>query len=715
MEPAVKGTPAKVRLDAYDQRLRMEADSPFSQIKWRNVGPEIQSGRVIDFEVPAGKPNALYVAFATGGLWRSEDMGVSWTPLFDNESAYAIGDVAVSKDGKTIWVGTGENNSQRTSYSGTGIFKSTDEGKTWKNMGLAETHRIGRVLIDPRNENTIYVGAIGSLYSNNAARGVYKTTDGGLSWQQIFKVDDLTGVIDMAMDPKNPDVLYISSWDRDRRAWNFREGGPGSAIYKSANGGKTWDKLTTGLPPAGDVGRIGLAVAPSNSKIVYAFYDNQGGDTDTIWKDEYTASGILTANRYYWLNEDEFVKVPKDVLDRFVDTYLPRDAKADDILQQIKDKKLTLNDVDDLMVKRNPNVFANDVGAAQVYRSDDSGKTWRKTHIRNFGEHGGYYGGRISVNPVDPEEIYITGVLMLRSNDGGHSFRSVARDVHVDFHTYWIDPKNPRFHVTGSDGGLYFSFDGGEKWDHKNSMPVGQFTTIAVDTKTPYNIYGGLQDNGTMKGPSTYRQGFSDINLWKDIYGGDGSAIAVDPRDGGDLVYVAFQWGQHSAIDQKTNQRWSARPSGGGLRFQWISPFIISPHHPDIVYCGSQKLHRSFNKGRTWEVISPDLTANREIGDVPYATIKDLSESPFKFGVIYAGTDDGLVKLTMDGGNTWQDVSMPAKGKWVCRVVASKYDAATVYVAQSGYREDDWTPYLWKSPNTARPGLSSVGTCQLEP
>ncbi|MFN8220260.1 MAG: hypothetical protein U0S12_09050 [Fimbriimonadales bacterium] len=716
MEPVPRGMAASVRMKGYQQRLQMEAASPFANIKWRSVGPEIQGGRVIDFDVPEQDQKSLYVSFATGGLWRSTNYGQNWTPLFDNESAFAIGDTAVSKDGKTIWVGTGENNSQRTSYSGTGVFKSTDSGKTWQHMGLEETHRIGRVLIDPRNDNTVYVGAIGSLYTSNPARGVFKTTDGGKTWNQVLKLDDLTGVIDMAMDPRNPDVIYAAAWERDRRAWNFREGGPGSAIYKTVDGGKTWNKLTNGLPPAGDVGRIGLAVAPSKPNVVYAFYDNQGPDEDTVWKDEYQPGGVLTANRYYWLTEEEFVKVPKDVLAKFADTYLPRDTKIDDVVQQITDKKITLKDVDAMMVQRNANVFANDQGEAQVYRSDDSGKTWRKTHRGNFGEHGGYYGGRIVVAPTNENTIWITGVSLLRSDNGGKSFYTcTGRDVHVDFHMYWVSPSNPAFHATGSDGGLYFSFDDGKSWDHKNSMPVGQFTTIAVDTKTPYNIYGGLQDNGTMKGPSNYRPGISDLSLWKEINGGDGSAVAVDPRDGGDLVYVAFQWGQHTAIDQKNNKRWNTRPGGSNLRFQWISPFIISPHHPDIVYCGAQKLFRSFNQGRKWEAISDDLTTNRENGDVPYATIKEVSESPFKFGTIVIGTDDGLVKITRDSGATWQDISTPAKGKWVSRVICSKYDAGTIIVSQNGYREDDWTPLLWKSTDYGQTWKSIVGNLPPEP
>lgn len=711
----VIGTPGSVRVKAYQQRLQMERDSFFGNIKWRNVGPEIQGGRVIWIDRPKNHKKDLYVAFATGGLWHTNDMGENWTPLFDNESSFAIGHFALSADGQTIWVGSGENNSQRTSYAGLGVYKSTDKGKTWQHMGLEDTHRTGKILIDPRNTNTVWVGAIGALYSNNPNRGVYKTTDGGKTWQHVLKIDDLTGVIDLVMDPRKPDTVYAAAWERDRRAWNFREGGPGTCVYKTTDGGKNWQKLTNGLPNTGELGRIGLAMAPSNPDTLYAFYDNQSQDEDTIYKDEFVASGILTARRFAMIKDPEvFLKIDRKISGKFLSDFMPRDTDTGAVFKSLEEKKMTLEDVRAKMIERNPNLYTNDIYDAQVFRSDDGGKSWRKTHPGYLGDHMGYYSGRIFVHPTNPDEVLFTGLNMMRSRDGGKTWASITRSTHVDHHAYFFEPTDPDFQIDGNDGGVYFSNNAGTTWRHVNNIPVGQFTTIAVDDKTPYNIFGGLQDNGTMKGPSTYVFGRSNLWSWTEIAGGDGSAIAIDPRNGGDTVFGASQWGAHFGINQATGQRWSARPPGQGLRFQWISPFIVSPHHPDIVYCGSQMLHRSLNQGRTWEALSGDLTTNLPNGDVPYSTLKDISESPFKFGYIIVGTDDGKVWLTKNHGAEWKDVTPPVKGKWVCRVIASKHDPKTLYVAQTGYREDDWTIYLWKSTDEGTTWQSIAGNLPAE-
>ncbi|MBS1714454.1 MAG: glycosyl hydrolase [Armatimonadetes bacterium] len=710
--PDVVGMSAADREAGYRRRLQMESDSVFQRVMWRSIGPEVQGGRVIDIEVPRGVPNRLLVAYATGGLWSTEDDGVTWTPLFDGQSSFGIGDFAVSKNGDTIWLGSGENNSQRTSYAGTGVFKSTDAGKSWTNVGLPESHHIGRVVIDPRDENTVWVAALGHLYSQNEERGVYKTTDGGKTWKQVLKVDRYTGAVDLAMDPRRSDVMYASTWDRDRRAWNFREGGSGSAVWKTTDGGKTWKKVTA-LPHDGDAGRIGLAVAASKPDTVYAFYDNQNADEESIGRDERTAAGRLTLMRYVRTPLDVLLKVEESKLKTFLTSYLPREEKAEDVLARLKDGKLDKKGLDELFKKRSPNVFQMRLREAEVFRSDDAGKTW-KSVSGPLGEHGGYYGGQISVDPTNPDVVYITGVLLLRSKDGGKTWASTARESHVDFHVVRFHPDDPRRIWEGCDGGLYYSGDGGDHWRIINNLSVGQFTTIAVDDKTPYNVYGGLQDNGTMKGPSTYVSGRSDPNSWKDIGGGDGSAIAIDPRGGGDTVYIASQFGDHSAIDQKTNERWNARPTGEGLRFNWISPILISPHHPDIVYVGSQKLHRSFNQGRRFEAISGDLTKNRPPGNVPHSTLTTVSESPFKFGVVYVGADDGSVKMTPDGGNSWVDIATPRPDNWVTRIVASKYDAGTVYCSQNGYRQDDFAPYVWRSKDYGKTWESISGDLPAE-
>lgn len=710
MLPAVQGMPGQQRLNAWEKRLQLLKDSPFGNIKWRNVGPETQGGRVIDIEAPTSDPRKLFVAFATGGLHVTEDDGITWKSIFDGQSAYAIGDAAVSRDGKTVWVGTGENNSQRTSYSGTGVFKSTDGGSTWKNMGLVDSHRIGKVLINPKDENTVYVAAIGALYSQNPNRGLYKTIDGGKTWQWSLKLDEYTGVIDLAMDPRNPEILYAAAWERDRRAWNFLEGGKGTAIYKTVNGGKSWAKLSGGLPAPGNLGRIGLAIAPNQPDRIYAWIDNQASDEN--WEtDERVPSGELTIRRFMRIDEKVFAEIDREILDRFFRRYLPTDTKLDETVEKLKKGELKMSDIRELITRRNPNALDLGIYEQELYRSDDAGKTWKRTHRHKLGEHLGYYCGRVWVNPANANEVITSGTLLLRSRDGGVTFEEIAEPNHVDHHAYWFDPTNTKRQFNGNDGGIYASGDGGDSWRHLNNLAVGQFTTIAVDMKTPYNVYGGLQDNGTMKGSAS--RGFRSTP-WTSIGGGDGSAIAVDPRDGGDIVFVASQFGSHSGLNQKTNERWGARAPGQRLRYNWVSPILISPHHPDVVYLGSQRVHRSMNSGRSYVDISEDLTRNVPNGDVPYSTVKDLSESPLQFGLIYAGCDDGTVKMTPDGGYQWIDIPTPQPKKWVSRIVASKWDKATVYCAQSGYREDDFTAYLWKSTDFGKTWKSIVGNLPAE-
>jgi photosystem II stability/assembly factor-like uncharacterized protein len=718
--PPVTGMSARERIEGYEHRLRLEERSPFANLAWRNVGPTYQGGRVVDIHVPRNKPNAMYVAYATGGLWRSKDHGITWTPLMDNESSFAIGDFDITDDGNTIWVGMGENNSQRTSYAGSGVFKSTDAGKTWQNMGLWETHRIGRVLIHPRNHNVVYVAAIGALYSQGPDRGVYKTTDGGRTWQHILKIDDYTGVIDLSMDPRNPDVLYAAAWDRDRRAWNFRESGKGSGFYKSTNGGRTWEKLTNGLPYGEKMGRTGIAVSPSRPDTIYALVDMHYPDHDSAFADEVAPSGELTIRRFLMLNDEQFLKLDKGVATRFLQRVATRDMRPDDIWQRMQDRKMTLAKLKAEMELKNPHVFEYGFVDSVVYRSDDAGKSWRPVEGHRLGGQLGYYCGRIMVNPQDHNDVVMMGFILLRTRDGGKTWQHIARNVHVDHHAFWWDPRDPKRMANGNDGGLYLSYDDGENWRHIDNMPVGQFTTIAVDNKRPYNIYGGLQDNGTMKGPSNSNPRQSPRQSgWTTIGGGDGSAIAVDPRDDGDIVYVAWQFGNHSAINQRTGERWNIRPPDKfgepPLRFNWVSPIQISPHHPDVLYIGSQKLHRSMDKGRTWEDLSGDLSKNLPHGDVPFSTMKDLCESPFQFGLIYVGFDDGTVKVTHDHGTTWQEITTPRPDNWVSRVVASKWDKATVYVAQTGYRSDDFAPYLWKSTDYGKTWRSIAGNLPPEP
>jgi photosystem II stability/assembly factor-like uncharacterized protein len=709
----VTGTSAADRARGYDARLQLESASVFGGVKWRSIGPEIQGGRVVVIKAPKDDPKSIYVAYATGGLWRTTNDGQTWTSLFDGQSAFGIGALALSHDGKTIWVGSGEANNQRTSYSGTGIFKSTDAGATWQNMGLPESQHIGQIVINPRNENVVYVAALGHLYSQNPERGVYKTMDGGKTWNLVLKGDEFTGAMDLVMDPKNPDVLVASLYDRDRRAWNFRGSGPGSGVYRSANGGRSWARVR-GLPTGYDAGRIGLGISESNPSRLYAFLDDQGSD-EADWKsiDEHVPAGRLTARRFLLLNDETLAQIDPEVLNGFLRTATNGEIKAADVLRDVKAKKLTFAQLRALIADKYPNVFDPGLVGEELYRSDDGGMTWRRTATGRFGVIGGYYYDSVFVDPTNPDDLYVTGLPLLHSTDGGKTWADVAHRAHVDFHAVWHDPRQPGKIWMGNDGGLYVSYDGGVTTTHVNNVAVGQATTIAVDNKQPYGVYIGLQDNGTMKGPSNYQAGQSDPNAWKSIGGGDGSAIAIDPTNDGDLVYVSSQFGSFEAIDQATNARWGVRPTppkdDPQARYNWIAPIVVSPHSPNIVYVGAQRLYRSFNQGRRFEPISPDVTKNRPNGNVPFSTIKDISESPLRFGLIYLGCDDGNVKMTPDGGYQWVDIPTPQPNKWVSRVVASRYDESTVYVAQNGYREDDFAPYLWKSTDRGKTWRSIVG------
>ena len=707
----VRGSSAAEREAAFQKRMKLEAESFFGGVLWRNVGPEQQSGRVLTIHSPEKNPNDVYVAFATGGLYRTSDDGQSWTSLFDNQSAFSIGDFDITADGKTIYLGTGEANNQRTSYSGTGMFKSTDSGKTWTNIGLPESHHIAKVTIDPKNENIVWVAVIGHLYSQNEERGLYKTTDGGKTWSQVLKKDQFTGCIDFALNPKNSKVGLAAMYQRDRRAWNFLESGPGSEVMRTEDGGNTW-KSVPGLPKGDVCGRVGLAWAPSDEKVVYALVENPGKNEEWADEDERVPSGRLTPRRFSTLTEEQFLNADKETLKSFWNANGPKDLKLDEATQAVKDKKLSMKEIVQKFVDKTPALFEPGTNEDEVYKSVDGGKSF--TRIARLGQLGGYYWGKAFVNHRDANDVWLCGVPLLRSRDGGNTWKSgVDNTVHVDHHAVFFDYRNPNWVWVGNDGGPYLTKNDGKKWTHLNNLSVGQTTTVAVDNATPYNVYTGLQDNGTMKGPSTYLPGISPVDRWVDIGGGDGSAIAVDNRENG-MVFVASQFGAHVAVDMKNNKSYSARPRETGTRANWISPIILSSFHQDIVYVGFNKLFRSFDQGRTYKAISPDLTKNRPNGDVPHSTLKDISESPLKFGLIYCGADDGRMTMTPDGGVTWKDIPTPAPEKWISRVVASRFDENTVYVSQNGYREDDWKAYLWKSTDQGKTWTSIVGNLPAE-
>jgi photosystem II stability/assembly factor-like uncharacterized protein len=716
---AVHGTSAADRQKAYEARLRAEELSPFSQIKWRNVGPERQGGRIIEIAAPMGDPKSLYVAYATGGLYRSMDEGSTWTSLFDGQASFGIGAFAASRDGKTLWIGSGEANSQRTSYAGDGVYKSTDSGKSWVNVGLPESQHIAKIVIDPKNENVVWVAAMGHLYSQNPERGVYKTTDGGRTWAQVLKVDEFTGAIDLVMDPTHPDHVMASMWDRDRRAWDFRMSGRGSGVYRTLNGGRTW-ALCPSVPSGEIAGRMGLANCASHPSTVYALVDNQGDDSDWDVVDEHVPSGRLTPRRFLLLTDETLPQVDEKVLGEFLRRYPAGSLSADDTVKQVKAKKLSLKDLRIRLEVKNPQMFKPDQAGPEVYRSDDFGLTWHRVPRGKLGGFGGdynYYFGKLWVSPDDPDNLFAGGLRLLHSRDGGKTWHLAMPNMHWDMHALWMDPANLKHVWAGNDGGLYVSHDGGDTGHDSNNLDIGQATTLALDDASPYRIYIGLQDNGTMRGPSNYKPGQSDPSEWEDLFGGDGATVAVDPR-GNDRIYVSFQFGGSYAINKKTGDFTDTQPhepkGDPAARFNWITPFIISPHSPEVLYEGAQRVYRSLDEGKHWTPISPDITKNLPNGNVPYSTVTQLSESPFSFGLLYAGCDDGTVKMTPDGGYQWVDISTPEPKKWVSRLVASKWDKATVYCAQSGYREDDFRPLLWKSVDFGKTWKSIVGDLPSE-
>jgi photosystem II stability/assembly factor-like uncharacterized protein/predicted nucleic acid-binding Zn-ribbon protein len=709
--PRATGMDAAVRLAGFSKRLEMEKASPLGAIRFRSVGPEIQGGRIVAVEVPASRPDSLVVAFASGGLWRTDNRGGSWTPLFDRESSITIGDFALADgEGRTIYVGTGEANSSRSSYAGTGVFKTEDGGKTWTNVGLTDSHHVGSILVDPRDRSVVYVAAMGHLYTENAERGVYRSEDGGRTWTRVLFVDERTGAIDLVQDPSRPDVLYAATWERARTAANFLESGPGSGLWRSRDSGRTWTRLSGGLPSGATVGRIGIAVAASKPETLYVVVDNQALRPESEPPDEETPPGELTPRRLRKLSAEAFSKLEDAVVRRFLRAYdFPKALKPARLKKDVKAGRIAVADLVAYLQDANRSLFENQVVGTEVYRSDDGGASWRRTHEGRIDQvfySYGYYFGRIAVDPLDPQRLYLAGVPLISSTDGGKTWKGLdQQNVHVDHHAIAIDPKAPHRVILGNDGGLNLSFDHGATWTKVNNIPAGQFTTLALDNADPYHILGGLQDNGVMRGPSTYKAGRSDPAEWREIYGGDGSCVVVDPKDD-DVVYAALQFGFASRLDLKTKERAPIRPrpelsakkKEKPLRYNWVTPFILSPHSNQVLYYGANRLYRSLDRGDTWTAISPDLTSDAEQGDVPFGTITAVSESPKTFGVIYAGSDEGKVWGTRDGGVHWTDLSAGlAKARWVTRVVASAFDEGTVYVSQNGYRNDDFAAHVFRS------------------
>ena len=713
-------------LAALKQKSTMQANSVVKNVPFENIGPTIMSGRVVDVAVNPKNPNEFYAAYASGGLWHTTNNGTSFTPILDNTNTQNIGDIAVDWKTRTLWVGTGENNSSRSSYAGIGLIKSTDNGQNWTYLGLPDSHHIGRILINPNNPDEVIVGALGHLYSPNKERGIFKTTDGGKTWKNTLYINNTTGIIDVAHAPDNFNVMYAAAWEKDRKAWNFKGSGEHSGIYKSTDGGTSWQKISdqSGFPTGEGVGRIGLAVFDENT--VYAIHDSQFRRPKSEKKKQ---DNTLTKERFKTMSQSDFLALS----DKKLNAFLKRNGfqekyRAENVKQLVRTNVVKPEDIAHYLEDANSMLFDTPVKGAEIYRTDDGGATWKKTHegqIDDLFFSYGYYFAQIRVHPQDKNKIYTAGVPIIKSDDGGKTFTSINKEnVHADHHALWVNPNLNGHLINGNDGGINISYDDGATWIKCNSPSVGQFYAINVDNNEPYNVYGGLQDNGVWVGPSNHKEDKSwhqeGAYGYESIMGGDGMQIMIDNRDS-NIVYTGFQFGNYYRLNRATGARKYIQPKHElgerPYRFNWQTPILLSEHNQDILYYGGNKLMRSMNKGDDWVAISDDLTNGGKKGNVAYGTLTTIAESPSQFGLLYTGSDDGLVYVTKNGGANWTNISngLP-KDLWVSRVVASAHKKERVYVALNGYRWDDFTPYLYVSDNygaTWKPIANGIPTSSI--
>tara|TARA_R110002012_G_scaffold312248_1_gene522562 strand:+ start:116901 stop:119801 length:2901 start_codon:yes stop_codon:yes gene_type:complete len=719
-------TPSSSVEKALEQKQALMQKSLVKNIPFTNVGPTVMSGRVTDLDVNPENPIEFYVAYASGGVWYTVNNGSSFEPILDSANTQNVGDIAVHWPTRTIWVGTGENNSSRSSYAGIGILKSIDNGKNWEHVGLSDSHHIGRILINPNNPDEVVVGATGHLYSSNDERGIYKTTDGGKTWKQTLFVDDSSGIIDVQQVPDNFNMLFASSWTRDRKAWNFTGNGANSSIYKSTDAGTTWEKVSTeasGFPTGIGVGRIGLAIFDKNT--IYALHDSQFHRSDSKEKSETRG---LTKDDFKTMTVEQLL----DLEDKKLNNYLKMNGfqekyRADNVKQLVSSGTVKPIDLAHYLEDANAMLFDTPVIGAEVYKSIDGGKTWNKTHddyLEGLYFSYGYYFGEIRVDPQDVNGIYVMGVPILKSKDAGKTFTSISREnVHADHQALWINPKKQGHLINGNDGGLNMSYDDGENWEKLNVNAVGQFYAINVDNEKPYNIYGGLQDNGVWVGNHNARESKSWHQSgqypWEELMGGDGMQIQIDNRNS-NIVFTGYQFGNYYRINRENNTQTYIQPKHelgeNPYRFNWQTPILLSPHNQDILYLGGNKLMRSMNQGDTWQAISPDLTNGGKKGNVAYGTLTSISESPFNFGLLYTGSDDGLVQVSQNAGSSWDLISNSfPKDLWVTRVIASQHKKERVYVALNGYRWDDFNTYLYMSNDYGKTWKSIVSNIPISP
>jgi len=634
------------------------AQTPFDSLRFRSIGPAALGGRIHDVEGVRGDPFTLYVATASGGLWKTTNKGTTWTPIFENQKVATFGDVAIFDGNPDIlYVGTGEQNNRQSTSWGNGVYKSTDAGKTWTHLGLERTRHIGRVAVHPTNPDVAWVAAAGTLWSPSADRGIYRTADGGRSWERTLFIDSLTGATDVVVNPQNPDVVLAATYQRLRTPWGYNGGGPGSGLHKSVDGGVTWRPVTTGLPE-GDKGRIGLAIARSDPRILIATVEHR------------TLGG--------------------------------------------------------------------------TYRSEDGGDSWARVNALN--PRPMYYSKPV-IDPANAARVWVPGVTVYRSDDGGRTFLTLPTgptyDVGLkgDHHSFWIDPNDTRHVFLGGDGGLHESWDLGSTWVRMNNLPIGQFYSVAVDDRDPYWIYGGMQDNHSWMGPSATRHWLGIVNEdWRQIGFGDGMYQRPDPFNKR-WVYTASQNLGMQRFDIETGDRLGLKPfppaeGDTAYRFDWTAPIVVSRHAPGTVYVGGNRLFITRDYGDSWVrtkdltrridrdtlpvmgVLGRDITLSRYDGESSFSELSTIAESPIDPKVLWVGSDDGVVQVSRDGGRSWQDVSaaipgVPA-GTFVSRVHASALGRGAAYVSLDGHRTGDERPYLVRTTDFGATWTTVTGTLPLD-
>ena len=708
-------------------------NSIVKNIPFENIGPKVMSGRIVALEVNPADPTEFYAAYASGGIWHTKDNGISFTSITDNAPTQNIGEIAMHWPSKTLWVGTGENNASRSSYAGIGMLKTTDNGISWEVKGLEDSHHIGKILINPNNPEEVVVGVTGHLYTPNTERGIYRSEDGGDSWEQVLFVNETSGIIDMSIVPKDFNIQYAAAWQKDRKAWNFSGNGSSSGIYKSTDAGKTWALISTdesSFPTGTGVGRIGLAVYDENT--VYAIHDSQFRRPDDTPK---KANG-LTKNDFKSMSKEAFLALQDKSLNAFLkENNFQEKYRAANLKNSVRNGLVMPKDLAIYLEDANALLFDTPVVGAEVFKSTDGGTTWTKTHtgyIDDLYYSYGYYFGHIHVAPKNGDKIYIYGVPLLKSDDGGASFTSIGKsNVHSDHHALWINPNKPGHLINGNDGGVNITYDDGAHWMKNNSTAVGQFYAINIDHEKPYNVYGGLQDNGVWKGAHNARNDerwqATGHNPWTSIMGGDGMQVQIDNRNS-NIIYTGYQFGNYFRLSLETKKRTYIQPKHelgeAPYRFNWQTPILLSSHNQDILYLGGNKLHRSLNQGDDWTTISNDLTQGGKKGNVAFGTLTTIAESPAQFGFLYTGSDDGYIHRSENGGGSWDRISddLP-QDLWVSRVIASEHQKERVYVTLNGYRNDDFAAYVyvsedrgisWKSINKNLPN-SPVNVIREDP